>query len=175
MDDETDAPATAAPTQPARASARSTATNGQPGEIGAVKLRRKDLIDRVTATLGAPKGSVREIVAATLQVMGDALKAGEALDLPAFGKARVAKPSESKAGKAGAMTIKLRQSAAKPAAAKPAKPARTGDAAKAGAKAGGKVAGKARGAKAGGKAAGGKGAGRRKTATETLADTGEEG
>ena len=93
----------------------------------AVKVRRKQVVERVTAAVGANKGSVRDVVNATLAVLGEALKAGEALDLPAFGKARVAKPGKDNGTKAGAMTIKLRpgtaSSEAKPKGKKPAKEA----------------------------------------------------
>lgn len=77
-----------------------------------IKVRRKQVIERVTAAVGANKGSVRDVVNATLAVLGEALKAGESLDLPAFGKARVAKPGKANGEKAGAMTIKLRPGAA---------------------------------------------------------------
>lgn len=69
-------------------------------------LRLKELVERVVAATGGKKAGVREIVEATLVQMGDALKKGESLNLPAFGKVRVARQS-SEAG--GAMTLKLRQ------------------------------------------------------------------
>ena len=82
------------------------------GEAEAVKagMRLKDLVDRVVAATGGKKQGVREIVEATLVQMGEALKKGESLNLPAFGKLRVARQS-AEAG--GAMTLKLRQGPAK--------------------------------------------------------------
>ena len=69
-------------------------------------LRLKDLVDRVVAATGGRKKGVKEVVEATLRQMGEALKKGESLNLPAFGKLRVARAG---AEGGGAMTLKLRQ------------------------------------------------------------------
>ena len=80
------------------------------GEEAAAKagagLRLKELVDRVVATTGGKKKGVKEIVEATLLQMGEALKKGESLNLPALGKMRVARQG---AEGGGAMTLKLRQ------------------------------------------------------------------
>lgn len=70
-------------------------------------LRRKDLVERVAASSGAKKKAVREIVEATLKVLGEALAAGETLALPHFGKARVNKHRDLSSGEM--LTVKLRR------------------------------------------------------------------
>lgn len=70
-------------------------------------LKKKDLIDRVLAVTGAKKKLVREIVEATLTVLGDALSKGEMLNIPPFGKAKVSRQQD--AGTHKAMTVKLRR------------------------------------------------------------------
>ena len=60
--------------------------------VVAPQLKKKELIDRVIAALdGKKKGGVKEIVEATLAAMGEALQKGESLNIPPFGRARVAK------------------------------------------------------------------------------------
>ena len=76
------------------------------GGKAASGLRLKDLVDRVVAATGGKKKGVKEVVEATLLQMGEALKKGESLNLPAFGKLRVARAG---AEGGGAMTLKLRQ------------------------------------------------------------------
>lgn len=76
------------------------------GKVVTSGLRLKDLVDRVVAATGAKRKGVKEVVEATLTQMGDALERGETLHLPAFGKARVARPG---AAGGGAMTVKLRR------------------------------------------------------------------
>jgi nucleoid DNA-binding protein len=70
-------------------------------------LKKKDLIDRVLKVTGGKKKVVRDVVEATLNVLGDALSKGEMLNLPPFGKAKVSRPSDVGSGKA--MTVKLRR------------------------------------------------------------------
>ena len=70
-------------------------------------LKKKDLIDRVLAATGARKKIVKDIVEATLTVLGDALSKGEMLNVPPFGKAKVSRPTD--AGTRNAMTVKLRR------------------------------------------------------------------
>lgn len=70
-------------------------------------LKKKDLIDRVVTTTGAKKKLVKEIVEATLSVLGDALSKGDMLNIPPFGKAKVSRPQE--AGTRNAMTVKVRR------------------------------------------------------------------
>lgn len=94
-------PAAVNPTQPVPAQT----TKALGADAGSMK--KKDLIDRVMATTGAKKSVVREIVEATLTVLGDALSKGTMLNLPPFGKAKVSRPSDALSGKA--MTVKLRR------------------------------------------------------------------
>ncbi len=81
------------------------ATDKAPANDGG--LKKKALIEKVVATTGAKKALVREIIEATLNVLGDALSKGTMLNLPPFGKAKVSRASEAGSGKA--MTVKLRR------------------------------------------------------------------
>jgi nucleoid DNA-binding protein len=74
------------------------------------QLKKKDLIDKVVATTGAKKALVRDIIEATLTVLGDALSKGAMLNLPPFGKAKVSRASDATTGRP--MTVKLRRSPA---------------------------------------------------------------
>lgn len=69
-------------------------------------LRLKALVDQVVAATGGKKKGVKEIVEATLAQLGSALHKGESLNLPGFGRLRVARAG---AEGGGAMTLKLRQ------------------------------------------------------------------
>ena len=73
-------------------------------------LKKKDLIDNVVQITGAKKKTARDIVEATLKVLGDALSKGHMLNLPPFGKARVSRQQDADLGKP--MTVKLRRSSA---------------------------------------------------------------
>jgi hypothetical protein len=92
--------------------ARKVDAQAADGEAEAAKtgVRMKDLVERVTAATGGNKKGVKEIVEATLLQMGEALKKGESLNLPLFGKLRVARASTEEGG---AMTLKLRQGSGK--------------------------------------------------------------
>ena len=83
--------------------------SGQDGTGPAVNaLKKKDLIDKVVAITGAKKALVRDIIEATLTVLGDALSKGAMLNLPPFGKAKVSRASDAASGRP--MTVKLRRS-----------------------------------------------------------------
>ncbi|MGL4319784.1 MAG: HU family DNA-binding protein [Paracoccaceae bacterium] len=69
-------------------------------------LKMKDLIAQVTEAAGGKKKGVKEIVEATLAALGAALSKGDAINLPGFGRARVAHAEDKGAGKP--MTIKLK-------------------------------------------------------------------
>lgn len=85
------------------------------------QLRKKELIERVVAAIGGKKkAGVKEIVEATLSTLGEALKNGETLNLPPFGKARIAKSSGE--GDKAQLTVKLRGAGEKKTA-RPAKEA----------------------------------------------------
>jgi nucleoid DNA-binding protein len=70
-------------------------------------LKMKDLVEQVAkAATGGKKKGVKEIVEATLAALGDALAKGEAVNLPGFGRAKVAHAEDKGAGKP--MTIKMK-------------------------------------------------------------------
>jgi nucleoid DNA-binding protein len=58
------------------------------------------------AAAGGKKKGVKEIVEATLAALGNALAKGEAVNLPGFGRAKVAHAEDKGAGKP--MTIKMK-------------------------------------------------------------------
>jgi len=79
------------------------------------QMKVKDLIDRVAAASDHNKKDVRAIVEATLAELGRALEAGEILNLPPFGRVRIANQKSDASGQM--MTLKLRRGGEK----KPAK------------------------------------------------------
>lgn len=70
-------------------------------------LRKKELVERVAAVSGAKKSVVRDIVEATLTVLGDALAGDEMLSLPPFGKAKVNRHKDLSEGEM--LVVKLRR------------------------------------------------------------------
>jgi nucleoid DNA-binding protein len=76
----------------------------------AAQLKMKDLIERVVKATGGKKKGIKEIVEATLATLGDALAKGEAINLPGFGRAKVAHAEDKGAGKP--MTIKMKSQSA---------------------------------------------------------------
>ncbi len=104
------AAAVAAPATLALVTDDGVPTAPQPAEKGA-SLKKKELIDRVMAATGGKKKDVKEVVEATLAVLGAALQSGEGLNLPPFGKARIAKTKGE--GTSSAMTVKLRGAGSK--------------------------------------------------------------
>ena len=101
------APKVAVPDMPSLvADASVDAVEAEP-KSAAPQLKKKDLIARVVAAMdGKKKGQVKEIVEATLATLGEALANGESLNLPPFGRARIARQKGE--GKTSAMTVKLR-------------------------------------------------------------------
>jgi nucleoid DNA-binding protein len=75
-------------------------------------LRIKSLVDRVSEATGGKKKGVKEIVEATLAAIGDALGKGEELNLPGFGRTRIARTAEK--GGASMMTLKIRRAPHRP-------------------------------------------------------------
>lgn len=71
------------------------------------QMKVKDLIDRVAAAADQNKKDVRAIVEATLAELGKALEAGESLNLPPFGRVRIANQKADGSGQL--MTLKLRR------------------------------------------------------------------
>lgn len=75
-------------------------------------LRKKELVERVVAASGAKKKIAKDIVEATLQVLGEALAAGEQLVLPPFGNAHKTREKDTPSG-GSTMTVRLRRAGAK--------------------------------------------------------------
>ncbi|GEM_PF-1475375 len=82
-------------------------------------LRLKELVDRVTTSIGGKKKGVKEIVEATLTQLGTALQNGEPLVLPGLGRVRIARSKGAAEG--SAMTLKLRIGAGEKPAEKAAR------------------------------------------------------
>jgi nucleoid DNA-binding protein len=61
-------------------------------------LKKPDLFDRVVTASGAKKRDVKPIVEAALAVIGDALSAGEELNLPPLGKVKINRQRKDKSG-----------------------------------------------------------------------------
>ena len=92
---------------------------------GPIVLRLKELVERVTASTGGKKKGIKEVVEAALRELGQALELGHSLNLPGFGKARVAKPQGAESG--AAITVKLRRGVAPGGKGKAAKEALAAD------------------------------------------------
>ena len=92
---------------------------------GPIVLRLKELVERVTASTGGKKKGIKEVVEAALKELGQALELGHSLNLPGFGKARVAKPQGAESG--SPMTVKLRRGVAPGGKGKAAKEALAAD------------------------------------------------
>jgi nucleoid DNA-binding protein len=101
-------PAVPAPKVPAPKPAAAAAPVAEKAKGATLKMR--DLIAQVTEASGGKKKGVKEIVEATLAALGGALSKGEAINLPGFGRAKVAHAEDKGAGKP--MTIKLKSQTA---------------------------------------------------------------
>ena len=91
-DSDTDTHAAAKPKRGPRAvmaAAASAVADETEGTQAVATLKKKDLLERVQALAKAKKKDVKDVVEATLQVLGEALAAGEELNLPPLGKAKV--------------------------------------------------------------------------------------
>ena len=93
---------------PRKAAAKATAAPAaaEPG-AEAPNLRKKDLVEKVSAALGAKKGSVKDVVDATLVAIAASLKAGETLTMPPLGRIKVIRSMEKGEGKGSSMTIRI--------------------------------------------------------------------
>ena len=96
----------------AKAAAAET-TDGEAitGEAATGSLRKKDLLERVGAKSKAKKKDIKDVVEATLLVLGEALAAGEELNLPPLGKAKVNRQNGVTGG--DMYIIRLRRSSGK--------------------------------------------------------------
>ncbi len=91
----------------AEATAEATAAADPAGEAAPAVLRKKDFLDRVTLAAGGKPKEVRAVAEAVLEVLGQALAAGEELQLPPLGRARIAKRKPVPGGTL--LTVKLRR------------------------------------------------------------------
>lgn len=82
-----------------------TATPGEGNDP--VMLKKQELVERIVKASGAKKKDVKLIVEAALGVLGDALSAGEELNLPPLGKMKVNRQREE--GNAEILILKLRR------------------------------------------------------------------
>ena len=97
-------PAAAAPAAPAADPAPAAAPAAR---VRGPVLKIKDLVARVAEATGGKKKGVKEMVEATLAVLGDSLAKGEDLNLPGLGRTRVARSTEKDG--AALMTLKVRR------------------------------------------------------------------
>lgn len=81
--------------------------SGSAARVKPPSLRIKTLVDRVVESTGGKKKGVKELVEATLTALGEALSKGEDLNLPGFGRTRVARSTEKDG--AAHMTLKVRR------------------------------------------------------------------
>lgn len=72
-----------------------------------VMLKKQELVERIVKASGAKKKDVKLIIEAALGVLGDALSAGEELNLPPLGKMKVNRQREE--GNAEILILKLRR------------------------------------------------------------------
>ena len=107
----------AAPKLVAKESAKPS-TSGRPAGVntelteeaegkGSAVLRVRDLIDRVASGAKQDKKDVRAIVEATLAELGKTLESGSSMNLPPFGKIRIANQKGDASGQV--FTLKLRR------------------------------------------------------------------
>jgi nucleoid DNA-binding protein len=75
-------------------------------KVKANVLKIKDVLDQVAKSQGGKKKGMKEVVEATLTALGAAFARGDAVNLPGFGRARVAQAEDTLAGKP--MTIKMK-------------------------------------------------------------------
>ena len=99
------APKPAAPKPAAAAPAEA------PAQVKAAGLKLKDLLARVAEQSDAPKKAQRDVTELVLSVLGAALLAGEEINLPGFGRAKVVKTVD-KAG-SPVLTVKVKNAGQK--------------------------------------------------------------
>ncbi len=114
---------------------------------GGPALTRKVLIERVQAMTSAKPKDVRDVVMATLSVMGTAVKSGEILRLPPFG---IGRPRKAKEGASPLSAMMMLKTSLAPEKEKPAKAPKEAKGPKAGMRGQGKGGGGKGGAGKGG-------------------------
>lgn len=85
--------------------------------VAVPQLRKRELVERVAGLSGVKKKDVKAVVEATLAVLGDALAAGEELNLPPLGKARINRQKDGARGRM--MVIRLRRNTGEESAQDP--------------------------------------------------------
>ena len=100
-------PAAAKPARAAKPVAVALASAATNAKIKAPAVKIKDLMARVLDATGAKKKEAQAVIEATLTALGEALHKGEELNLPGFGRARVARVADK--GDAAMLTLKLRR------------------------------------------------------------------
>ncbi len=95
------------------AKAKKKGDGGQGGDA----LRKNALLDAVATATGLKKSDVKATIEAALQMMGDALAAGQSLALPPLGRVRVGRQKQTNGGMN--YTLKLNRPSVGPEGAKP--------------------------------------------------------
>jgi nucleoid DNA-binding protein len=90
----------------AKPAAKHAPAAAAPVKVKANTLKIKDVLEQVAKSQGGKKKGMKEVVEATLTALGAAFARGDAVNLPGFGRARVAQPEDTAAGKP--MTIKMK-------------------------------------------------------------------
>lgn len=91
-----------------------------PAEATGPQLKVKELLERVCARAGTRRKEAKDIVEATLAVLGEALANGEALNLTGLGKARVSRQKDTRGGELLVVKIRRGDKPEKPAGSKKA-------------------------------------------------------
>ncbi len=103
-------PASKAEPEAAAAAEAPTATEDAAAKGPSLKI--KDLVTRVAEATGGKRKDVKEMVEATLKVLGDAMAKGEDMNLPGFGRTRITRSAEKDG--AAHLTMKVRRGAHRP-------------------------------------------------------------
>lgn len=78
-----------------------------PSNDRATQLKKQELVERIVKASGAKKKDVKLIMEAAMGVLGDALSAGEELNLPPLGKMKVNRQRQE--GNSEILILKLRR------------------------------------------------------------------
>lgn len=70
-----------------------------------VQLKKKEFLERVVDRSGMRKSDAKTVMEATLAILGEALAAGEEVNVPPFGKAKVNREKDTPRGKAYALRL----------------------------------------------------------------------
>lgn len=70
-----------------------------------VQLKKKEFLERVVERSGMRRGDAKTAMEATLAILGEALAAGEEVNVPPLGKAKVNREKDTPRGKAYALRL----------------------------------------------------------------------